>query len=89
MSNDSNDKYELLCNPTDDSNMLNKERVLVPFKNDIMPDTKGTIITKKMIKIILISLSSIIIIIIFAILLKRMVYNMNLSSNIKLNIKRK
>lgn len=86
----SNDKYELLCKPTDDNKMLNKERLLVPFKTDLNSDTKGTIISKKIMKIVLISLLSIIIIILFAILLKRMFDNMKLSaSNVKVNLKRK
>ena len=90
MSNDSNDKYELLCKSTDDTKILNKEKLLVPFKTDATPDTEGTILTKKIMKIILISLLSVIIIILFAILLKRMFDNMKLSSsNVKVNLKRK
>lgn len=78
----SNDKYELLCQPTDDDDVVNRERIIVPFKNDdnIYPDNEVSIITKKNIMIILISISSIILIILFGVLVKRLYINYKKSS---------
>lgn len=71
----SNDKYELLCQPTDDDTTLNKDKVLVPYKNIIDSDNEVSILTKKIITIILIILASIITIILFGILAKRLYNN--------------
>lgn len=86
----SNDKYELLCQPTDDSKQLSKEKVLVPFKTNKIPDTKTSLLTKKIINIILISLSTIILIILIGIYAKRIFYSYkNSQSVIKINVRRR
>jgi hypothetical protein len=54
MSN-TNDKYELLCKSTDDDKMLNKEKVLLPFKyNNRSDKLNNSILTNNIIKFILI-----------------------------------
>jgi hypothetical protein len=80
MSN-TKDKYELLCKSTDDDNILNNDKIMVPFNvknkenNYNISYSSNSIVTNKIIKIILIAIACILVLIFFSVLIMRALNN--------------